>query len=161
MLIRHRQMVKKWHWAVEFVHWRSGLCQAWLLLPKQWWWISSLVKGKCAWTTVYQKHSRPQIWKESNMPFAFMISCVNIMSIWFGDSPKHSGLTLPDTLTIIKAIGLFHVHGHKTNAYIGLQPLIFQGSALLMGNIGITLEFAESDLSVLSGNDNCAPRRSN
>ncbi len=48
---------------------------------------------------------------------------------------EHSGLTLPDTLTIIKAIGLFHVHGHKDECLYRFATTYIPGVGIVDGEI--------------------------
>lgn len=52
---------------------------------------------------------------------------------------EQSGLSLPDTLTIIKAIGLWHVHGHKEECLYRFATTYIPGVGMVDGEILETL----------------------
>ena len=52
---------------------------------------------------------------------------------------EHSKLTLPETLTIIQAIGLWHVHGHKEECLYRFATTYIPGVGVVDGEILETL----------------------
>ena len=52
---------------------------------------------------------------------------------------EHPGLTMPDTLEVIKAIGLFHVHGHKSDCLHRYATTYIPGLGVIDGEILETL----------------------
>jgi len=52
---------------------------------------------------------------------------------------EHPGLTMPEDLEVIKAIGLFHVHGHKEECLARYAPTYIPTLAVVDGEVMETL----------------------
>ena len=50
-----------------------------------------------------------------------------------------SGLNIPETITVIKAIGLFHVHGHQDSCLYRFAPTYIPGVGMVDGEVLETL----------------------
>lgn len=105
---------------------------------------SSVVDFELGERQMCMDYSLSEALKSTNMDGIKYALCIYDIMCQYHDNllrqfTEQSGLNLPDTLTIIKASGLWHVHGHKEDCLYHFATTYIPGVGMVDGEILETL----------------------